>query len=56
MQVQCSAATADLLLPQAFFHLTSRGVIDVKGKGPMETYWISAPVADCEVDLVDEVK
>ena len=39
--VQCSARTAELVLEQnPAIRLTKRGVIQVKGKGSMETWWI----------------
>ena len=39
--VQCSARTAELVLEQnPAIRLAKRGVIQVKGKGSMETWWI----------------
>ena len=41
MRIHCSKAMASLLQACGGFQLESRGVIDVKGKGPMETYWVT---------------
>jgi adenylate cyclase len=43
-RVQVSAQTAKLL--EGAFELEPRGAIDVKGKGPMETFFIVRPIAD----------
>ena len=42
MRIHCSKAIASLLQASGVFQLDCRGIIDVKGKGPMETYWVSA--------------
>ena len=48
MQVHCSKATADLLMFSEF-KLVPRGVIEVKGKGPMETFWVEEDVKSEEI-------
>jgi guanylate cyclase, other len=42
-KILCSEQAAQLLKEQAqkFFSIRSRGVINVKGKGPMETFWVT---------------
>ena len=40
-RVQCSAATAALLLNSGRHTLRRRGLIVVKGKGTVETYWLT---------------
>jgi transcription elongation GreA/GreB family factor len=40
-RVQCSAATAELLLRSGRHTLRRRGVIAVKGKGSVTTYWLT---------------
>jgi hypothetical protein len=40
-RVQCSAATAELLLHSGRHTLRRRGVIAVKGKGSVTTYWLT---------------
>lgn len=40
-KVQCSAATAELLLSSGRHALRRRGVIAVKGKGSIETFWLT---------------
>ena len=43
-KVHCSAKAATILQEQyPTVNLQSRGVIDVKGKGEMETFWVEAP-------------
>lgn len=50
-QIHCSAAAAALLSEQApEMHLISRGVISIKGKGKMETFWLASS-ADNWADL-----
>jgi adenylate cyclase len=39
-RVQASAATRALLAGSADFRFTPRGVVAIKGKGEMETYWL----------------
>ena len=41
MRIHCSKAMASMLQACGIFKLDCRGVIDVKGKGPMETYWVA---------------
>jgi hypothetical protein len=41
-RVQCSATTAALLANTGRHTLTRRGMIDVKGKASMETFWLTA--------------
>ena len=54
MKVQCSKTTADLLLASCFpAKVISRGPIDIKGKGLMETYWIEK-LDDKELALADD--
>ncbi|KAK6965074.1 atrial natriuretic peptide receptor 2, partial [Biomphalaria glabrata] len=41
MRIHCSKAMRDQLLVHDKYKLESRGIIDVKGKGQMETYWVT---------------
>lgn len=42
-RIHCSAAAAALLRDQApELELTSRGVVQIKGKGEMETFWVGS--------------
>lgn len=42
-KIHCSAAAAALLYEQApEMHLVSRGIISIKGKGEMETFWLAS--------------
>jgi hypothetical protein len=43
-RVQCSAATAALLLNSGRHTLRRRGVIAVKGKGSVETFWLTGRI------------
>lgn len=41
-RIQCSKESADLLVHQnCIYPIKSRGVIEVKGKGEMHTFWIN---------------
>lgn len=40
-KIHCSEATAALLAPTGLFDVSRRGLIEVKGKGKMTTYWIN---------------
>ena len=45
MRIHCSDRSAELLRSQApEIKLESRGVINVKGKGDMETFWVADDV------------
>merc|ERR1712048_65723 len=47
-QIHCSSQAAALVREQApAIALTRRGIIEVKGKGQMETYWVEADAAPC---------
>jgi len=39
-QIQCSELVADALLADEGHVLEERGLVEVKGKGPMRTYWL----------------
>ncbi|GFO05795.1 Atrial natriuretic peptide receptor 2 [Plakobranchus ocellatus] len=41
MRIHCSKATRDLLVQLGRYKIDLRGEIDIKGKGKMETYWIT---------------
>jgi hypothetical protein len=45
-KIHCSETTAALLLSTGIFNISKRGVIEVKGKGKMTTYWIEKS-SDC---------
>ena len=46
-RILCSERAATLLREQApEFTLTSRGFIEVKGKGAMETFWVTQPIGN----------
>lgn len=48
-RIHCSSTSAELLMDQApNCHLQSRGMITIKGKGDMHTYWLE----DMDQDLV----
>jgi hypothetical protein len=42
MHIQCSNATYQLLCKLGGFELESRGIIEVKGKGEMSTWWLKS--------------
>ena len=44
MRVHVTRATAEAL--EGVFEIEERGEIEVKGKGPMTTYWLGPPVRD----------
>ena len=53
MRIHCSSAIAKLLRQSSSndaLHLDHRGVINVKGKGQMETYWLRARDDDDDDD------
>ena len=56
MRIHCSERSAELLRSQApEIKLESRGVINVKGKGDMETFWVADDViGGQELDLSTE--
>ena len=56
MRIHCSDRSAELLRSQApEIKLESRGVINVKGKGDMETFWVADDViGGQELDLSTE--
>ncbi|KAH9508767.1 hypothetical protein Btru_049861 [Bulinus truncatus] len=41
MKIHCSKAMRDQLVLHDKYKLESRGIIDVKGKGQMETFWVT---------------
>ena len=48
-RIHCSARAADLLLQQhPSLPITSRGLISIKGKGKMSTYWVNEEPANKE--------
>ena len=40
MKIQITQATRDLLESFGEFHFQQRGVMQIKGKGEMNTYWL----------------
>ena len=56
MRIHCSDRSAELLRSQApEIKLESRGVINVKGKGDMETFWVADDaIGGHELDLSTE--
>ncbi|KAM8930543.1 atrial natriuretic peptide receptor 1-like [Pelodytes ibericus] len=44
LKIQCSSSAAELLREFGGFTLTSRGPLDVKGKGTMTTWWLEGKV------------
>lgn len=45
-RIHCSAAAAELLREQApHLKLVSRGIIPIKGKGDMQTFWVTGPAS-----------
>lgn len=53
MQVHCSQATADLLSSSPLY-LRTRGLVDIKGKGEMTTYWIESSDPKGESDAMED--
>eukprot|EP00980_Cylindrotheca_fusiformis_P024899 scaffold12685_cov118-Cylindrotheca_fusiformis.AAC.2 len=55
-RIQCSAATAKLLMKQApDFPVRRRGKVSVKGKGNMTTYWVGESLRhDSTTEIFDE--
>lgn len=56
-RVQCSEAAASLLEMQGpEIHLGLRGVINVKGKGPMKTFWVIPPAISDDAQATQDVE
>jgi class 3 adenylate cyclase len=55
-RIQCSHETAMLLMRQGLHSLTRRGVIDVKGKGQMTTYWLNSGTSKNHYSNADAVE
>ncbi|GIL75015.1 hypothetical protein Vretimale_2499 [Volvox reticuliferus] len=57
-RVNCSAAFAALLRDQwpGGAKIVSRGILTVKGKGPMEAFWVEQEQTTEEVSVLDDVK
>ena len=45
-RIHCSASTAELLIRKGHHIIMERGLVDVKGKGPMLTYWVDGVSAE----------
>lgn len=48
-KIHCSDITAQLLIESGKFNLTERGLVDMKGKGGLRTYWLD----DAHIDNMD---
>ncbi|EJW77768.1 hypothetical protein WUBG_11322 [Wuchereria bancrofti] len=40
-QIQVAESTAKILMENSKYNLTKRGVVHVKGKGDVNTYWLN---------------
>lgn len=47
-QIQMSESTAKMLMERAEYKLTKRGIVKVKGKGDVNTYWLNEYTHDHE--------
>ncbi|XP_057697441.1 atrial natriuretic peptide receptor 2-like [Corythoichthys intestinalis] len=52
LKIQVSGATADLLHTLRGYILTCRGMLNVKGKGEMKTWWLEAKRKECTDPLL----
>ncbi|VDK62680.1 unnamed protein product [Gongylonema pulchrum] len=45
-QIQMAESTAKLLMESSKYKLTKRGIVHVKGKGDVNTYWLNEHVVE----------
>jgi class 3 adenylate cyclase len=39
-RIHCSEAVANVLIPTSLFSITERGLVQIKGKGELKTFWV----------------